>query len=121
MERKTEFLALHVIEMHGKHAKTEPELRFINRNHILQIRQDGEDVVIELSDYEKSSINFKLTFDKTYNFVSNIIQVTLIQHINSSKNGPRISILFSISLFYSFHFPLLHRKSILFPSRSKWK
>jgi hypothetical protein len=42
MERKTEFLALYVIEMHGKHEKTEPELRFINRNHIMQIRQDGE-------------------------------------------------------------------------------
>jgi hypothetical protein len=56
MERKTEFLALHVIEMHGKHAKTESELRFINRNHIMQIRQDGEDVIIQLSDYEKLKI-----------------------------------------------------------------
>ena len=56
MERKTEFLALHVIEMHGKNEKTEPELRFINRNHIMQIRQDGEDVIIELSDYEKLKI-----------------------------------------------------------------
>jgi hypothetical protein len=56
MERKTEFLALYVIEMHGKNEKTEPELRFINRNHIMQIRQDGEDVVIELSDYEKLKI-----------------------------------------------------------------
>ena len=56
METKTEFLALHVIGMHGKHEKTEPELRFINRNHIMQIRQDGEDVVLELSDYEKLKI-----------------------------------------------------------------
>jgi hypothetical protein len=56
MERKTEFLALHVIKMHGKNEKTEPELRFINRNHIMQIRQDGEDVIIELSDYEKLKI-----------------------------------------------------------------
>ena len=39
-----------------KHTKTEPELRFINRNHIMQIRQDGDDVIIELSDYEKLKI-----------------------------------------------------------------
>jgi hypothetical protein len=38
-------------------------------------------------DYERSTIKFKLTFDKTYNFVSNIVQATLIQHINYSKNG----------------------------------
>jgi hypothetical protein len=56
MQRKTEFLALKVIEMHGKNEKTEPELRFININHIMQIRQDGEDVIIELSDYEKLKI-----------------------------------------------------------------
>jgi hypothetical protein len=56
MERKTEFLALHVIEMQGKLEKNEPELRFINRNHIMQIRQDGDDVILELTDYEKLKI-----------------------------------------------------------------
>jgi hypothetical protein len=56
MERKTEFLALRVIEMHGKKEKTEPELRFINRNHIIQIWQDGDDIILELLDYEKLKI-----------------------------------------------------------------
>jgi hypothetical protein len=56
MAIKTEFLALQVIEMQGKLEKCEPELRFINRNHIMQIRQDGEDVIIQLSDYEKLKI-----------------------------------------------------------------
>ncbi len=56
MQRKTDFVALKVIEMHGKIEKTEPELRFININHIMQIWQDGEDVIIELSDYEKLKI-----------------------------------------------------------------
>jgi len=56
MQHKTEFLALHVVKMHGKYEDTESELRFINRNHIMQIRQDGDDVIIELSDYEKLKI-----------------------------------------------------------------
>jgi hypothetical protein len=56
MQRKTDFVALKVIKMHGKIEKTEPELRFININHIMQIWQDGEDVIIELSDYEKLKI-----------------------------------------------------------------
>lgn len=56
MITKPEFLALYVIELHGKQEKNEPELRFINKNHIMQIRQDGEDVIIELSDYGKLKI-----------------------------------------------------------------
>jgi hypothetical protein len=56
MITKPEFLALYVIELHGKHEKNEPELRFINKNHIMQIRQDGEDVILELSDYGKLKI-----------------------------------------------------------------
>lgn len=51
-----EFLAFTVIELQGKLEKTEPELRFINRNHILQIRQEGNDVIIELTDYERLKI-----------------------------------------------------------------
>jgi hypothetical protein len=56
MEQRSEFLALHVIEMHGKQEKTESKLRFVNRNHIMQIWQDGDDVIIELTDYEKLKI-----------------------------------------------------------------
>jgi len=56
MQHKTEFLALHVVKMHDKCENTKSELRFINRNHIMQIRQDGDDVIIELSDYEKLKI-----------------------------------------------------------------
>jgi hypothetical protein len=56
MKNRSEFLALHVIEMHGKHEKTESRLRFVNRNHIMQIWQDGDDVIIELTDYEKLKI-----------------------------------------------------------------
>jgi len=55
MHNKTEFLALYVVKI-NKQENTEPELRFINRNHIMQIRQDGNDVIIELSDYEKLKI-----------------------------------------------------------------
>jgi hypothetical protein len=51
-----EFLALYVIELHGKQEKTEPELRFINKTHIMQIWQDGEDIILELSDYVKLKI-----------------------------------------------------------------
>lgn len=67
MINKTEFVALTVVEIQGKHAKTEPELRFINRNHILQIRQDGNDVIIELTDYEKLKIqneNIQVLMDR---------------------------------------------------------
>jgi len=56
MITKPGFLALYVIELQGKQEKNEPELRFINKNHIMQIRQDGEDVIIELSDYVKLKI-----------------------------------------------------------------
>jgi hypothetical protein len=56
MEKRTEFLALHVIELHGKHEKAQPELRFVNRNHIMQVWQENEDVIIELSDYGKLKI-----------------------------------------------------------------
>jgi hypothetical protein len=56
MEKRMEFLALYVIELHGKHEKAEPELRFVNRNHIMQVWQENEDVIIELSDYGKLKI-----------------------------------------------------------------
>ena len=56
MEKRTEFLALHVIELQGKHEKAHPELRFVNRNHIMQVWQENEDVIIELSDYGKLKI-----------------------------------------------------------------
>jgi len=56
MNKRTEFLALMVIELQGKNQKTEPELRFINRNHILQVWQENDDVIIELSDYVKLKI-----------------------------------------------------------------
>lgn len=56
MDRKTEFLALNVVEFSKRHEKTEPNLRFINRNHIMQVWQDGDDVIIELTDYEKLKI-----------------------------------------------------------------
>lgn len=56
MERKTEFLALMVVEIQNRQEKNEPELRFINRNHIMQIWQSGNDVIIELSDYGKLKI-----------------------------------------------------------------
>ena len=55
MERKTEFLAITAIQLRTKQ-DDEPKLRFINRNHILQIWQDGNDVVIELTDYERLKI-----------------------------------------------------------------
>jgi hypothetical protein len=56
MERKTEFLALMVVEIQNRQEKNEPELRFINRNHIMQIWQSENDVIIELSDYGKLKI-----------------------------------------------------------------
>ena len=56
MERKTEFLALMVVEIQNRQEKYEPELRFINRNHIMQIWQSENDVIIELSDYGKLKI-----------------------------------------------------------------
>jgi hypothetical protein len=67
MIQKTEFVALMVIEMQGKIEKTEPELRFINKNHILQIRQDGSDIILELTDYEKLKIrneNIQVLMDR---------------------------------------------------------
>ena len=67
MIKKSEFMALMVIEMQGKLEKTEPELRFINRNHILQIRQDGNDIILELTDYEKLKIrneNIQVLMDR---------------------------------------------------------
>lgn len=56
MERKTEFVALLVVEVHGKQSTTEPELRFINRNHIMQVWQEDNDIIIELTDYNKLKI-----------------------------------------------------------------
>lgn len=56
MSNKTEFLALMVVEIHRKHENAEPNLRFINRNHIMQIWQDDNDIIILLSDYEKLKV-----------------------------------------------------------------
>ena len=56
MALKSEFIALYVIELQGKNEKNDPELRFINKSHIMQIRQDGEDIILELSDYGKLKI-----------------------------------------------------------------
>ena len=67
MEKRTEFLALMVVEIHGKHEKTESKLRFVNRNHIMQIWQDGEDIILVLSDYEKLKIrneNIQVLMDR---------------------------------------------------------
>jgi len=56
MQHRTEFIALSVIEVHRKQECNEPKLRFINRNHIMQIWQDNDDVIIELTDYNKLKI-----------------------------------------------------------------
>ena len=56
-----------VVEIHGKHEKTESKLRFVNRNHIMQIWQDGEDIILVLSDYEKLKIrneNIQVLMDR---------------------------------------------------------
>lgn len=71
MEQKTEFVALLVVEMNGKHETAEPKLRFINRNHIMQIWQEHSDIIIELSDYGKLKIrneNIQVLMDR---FVQN--------------------------------------------------
>ena len=67
METRTEFLALMVVELNKKPETTEPELRFINRNHIMQVWQDGQDIIIELSDYGKLKIrneNIQVLMDR---------------------------------------------------------
>jgi len=56
MNKKTKFLALMVVEVQRKHENVEPNLRFINRNHIMQIWQDDNDIIILLSDYEKLKV-----------------------------------------------------------------
>jgi len=56
MQQRTEFIAITVIEVHRKQDNIEPRLRFINRNHIMQIWQDGDDIMILLSDYEKLKV-----------------------------------------------------------------
>ena len=71
MEQKTEFIALLVVEMNGKRETAEPRLRFINRNHIMQIWQEQSDIIIELSDYGKLKIcneNIQVLMDR---FVQN--------------------------------------------------
>ena len=48
-----------VVEINNKHMEKnshEPSLRFINTHNIMQIWQDGADIIIELSDYEKLKI-----------------------------------------------------------------
>lgn len=56
MQQRTEFIAITVIEVQRKQDAAEPKLRFVNRNHIMQIWQDGDDVIIELTDYNKLKI-----------------------------------------------------------------
>jgi len=56
MQHRTEFIALMVVKVHHKNEKTEPELRFVNRNHIMQVWQENSDIIIELSDYVKLKI-----------------------------------------------------------------
>jgi len=56
MQHRTEFIALMVVKVHRKNEKTEPELRFVNRNHIMQVWQENSDIIIELSDYVKLKI-----------------------------------------------------------------
>lgn len=55
MQHKTEFIALHVIDYRSK-VTDNIELRFVNRNHILQVWQENKDVIIELTDYERLRI-----------------------------------------------------------------
>lgn len=56
MQQRTEFIAITVVEVQRKQDTVEPKLRFVNRNHIMQIWQDGDDVIIELTDYNKLKI-----------------------------------------------------------------
>lgn len=56
MQQRTEFIAITVVEVQRKQDAVEPKLRFVNRNHIMQIWQDGDDVIIELTDYNKLKI-----------------------------------------------------------------
>ena len=69
MERKTEFLALMVVEIQNRQEKNEPELRFINRNHIMQIWQDGANIIIELTDYNK----LKIQNENIYTFMDRFV------------------------------------------------
>ena len=69
METRSEFLALMVVEIHRKHESVEPELRFINRNHIMQIWQEGEDIILILSDYEKLKIRNENVQVLMYRFI----------------------------------------------------
>ena len=55
MQHKMEFIALYVTDYQLK-ATDDIELRFINRNHILQVWQENEDVIIELTDYGRLRI-----------------------------------------------------------------
>ena len=69
MERKTQFLALLVVDVHHRSEKTEPKLRFINRNHIMQVWQEDSDIIIELSDYGK----LKIQNENIYTFMDRFI------------------------------------------------
>jgi hypothetical protein len=67
MESKTEFVALMVVELNVKQSSDQPQLRFINRNHIMQVWQEGNDIILELSDYGKLKIcnqNIQLLMDR---------------------------------------------------------
>lgn len=69
MQQRTEFIALMVVEVHRKQDNNEPKLRFVNRNHIMQIWQEGEDVIIELTDYNKLKIqneNIHILMDRFF-------------------------------------------------------
>ncbi len=69
MQQRTEFIALMVVEVHHRNEKTEPELRFINRNHIMQVWQEDLDIIIELSDYGK----LKIQNENIYTFMDRFI------------------------------------------------
>ena len=58
-----------VVEIQRKHENVEPELRFINRNHIMQIWQDGSDIIIELTDYNK----LKVQNENIYKFMDRFV------------------------------------------------
>ena len=68
MKQRTEFIALQVIDYRPKSADV-VELRFVNRNHILQVWQENDDVIIELTDYER----LRICNENIYKFMDRFI------------------------------------------------
>jgi hypothetical protein len=68
MKQRTEFMALHVIDYRSK-PDAVVELRFVNRNHILQVWQENDDVIIELTDYER----LRICNENIYKFMDRFI------------------------------------------------